>query len=613
MKRARRDAPSPRTRARTGRPLLAAGLALACAAALGCHGRPRAGGTGEPRIGPAIGEVDLSRGAPESPARGLFGPSKQKAHPELVRALEALPASSDRGVFVRLGSARFSLARAHEVGRLLAKTRALGRPVVCHADELDNATLLLSSLGCSRVWVSPAGGVDSVGLAAQLLFANRLLTRLKVDVDFLQVGKFKGASEPFTRDAPSPEARASLEGALRGLRAAWLDGITKGRPGVARDAPEDGPFAPAEAKARGLIDGVGTHDEARDEALALAGAVRGVARFGGARPEADPAEELLVALREAAGATEPGTPRVAIVSAVGAISMGGGGGLLGGGDGITEQGLGRTLRRVGDDDSVKAVVLRIDSPGGSALASDLLWKRLRKVRAKKPLVVSVGGMAASGGYYLSAAGTRIFAEETSIVGSIGVVGGKLSVQRSLEELGVHVETIAAAPEKGARAAYLSPFAPWDDGTRARVDSHMRAVYDLFLDRIVEGRSVSRERVAESAEGRIFGGREARERGLVDELGGLSEAIAAARALAKLPDDAPVELSREEPSLGELLMGGDLARTAVEARLRELAELEGWLSLATGSAAELSTFLGAYAPLLAGETTLVAAPFALVLR
>ncbi len=170
----------------------------------------------------------------------------------------------------------------------------------------------------------------------------------------------------------------------------------------------------------------------------------------------------------------------------------------------------RTLVRLAKDDDVKAVVLRIDSPGGSALASDLLWHALMDIRVKKPLVVSVGGMAASGGYYLASTGAWVFADEASIVGSIGVVGGKIAVGHALEKIGVHAETIPAKagdPRAAARAASESLLAPWDDATRARLLETMTSIYVLFLSRVGEGRKIPVEQVRASAEGRIFGGRE----------------------------------------------------------------------------------------------------------
>jgi protease-4 len=267
----------------------------------------------------------------------------------------------------------------------------------------------------------------------------------------------------------------------------------------------------------------------------------------------------------------------------------------------------RTLARLEKDDDIKAVVLRLDSPGGSALASDLLWHELMRIRAKKPLVVSIGGMAASGGYYMASTGAVIFADETSIVGSIGVVGGKVSADRALERIGVHAETVSAKPgdpRAAARASYESVLTPWDDATRERLKQTMTGIYDLFLARVAEGRHIPVERVAASAEGRIFGGRDGLARGLVDEMGGLAEAIARARSLAGLPPDARFAVAGEASGLLQVLGDDDPANTARFAP--PLASLG-----AVGS--ELAPFLESLLPLLEHERALCALPFALTVR
>jgi protease-4 len=399
------------------------------------------------------------------------------------------------------------------------------------------------------------------------------------------------------------------------MRTAWIDGITKGRKTVSVEAIEDGPFGPEDAKAKGLVDEIGYLDDARESAKKLAEVNRSVVRFGGSDAAPSGSGGVVEIFRSLSGSGHVGVPHVAVVRAAGGISMGGGSPL--GGSGITERDLGRVIAKVTRDDSAKAVVLRIDSPGGSALASDLLWKRLMKLRAAKPIIVSVGGMAASGGYYLACTGTKIVAEPTSIVGSIGVVGGKLAVGRALDELGVHAETIAASPDpaKAARAAYTSPFVSWDDATRARMLTSMTAIYDLFVRRVAEGRGLPKEKVATFAEGRIFAGSIAKEKGMVDELGGLAKALELARNEAKLPKDAPVSIVGESPSLfdvlgeddeGESEERGAISRAASEASARVVG---GWLDLSP----EIGQFLASAEPLVSGERTLAALPFVIMVR
>jgi protease-4 len=289
-----------------------------------------------------------------------------------------------------------------------------------------------------------------------------------------------------------------------------------------------------------------------------------------------------------------------------------GGGPFGQSSGITERSLGRTVRSLTEDGSVKAVVLRIDSPGGSALASDLLWRALMQLRAKKPLIVSVGDMAASGGYYLASAANRIFAEPTSIVGSIGVVGGKLAFARALDSVGVHVEPIGAPGSNAAkRASYQSPLLPWDATTRERVRSEMTAVYELFLRRVAEGRGLTSEIISSSAEGRIFAGSAAMEAKLVDEWGGLERAIRAAKEIAKLDENAPVRLTGESGGLLEWFGDDDSAND--DAELRRVARTAVRAAATLPDLPDADAFFGSLTPLLRGETTLTALPFVLLMH
>lgn len=613
-----------RESSRIAAPHALVGLAATAALVLtgaGCEGRSGSvleSRTRDPLTGPAVYELDLARGVGEQASAGLFGPAPGGTHADLVQVLTSVDDDDDRkGVFVRLGGAALPLARADEIGRLLAQLKSRGLPVVCHADSLGHGSLLLTARGCSEVWLSPAGGVESVGLAAQLVFAKGLLDKLGVGVDFLQVGKYKGASEPYTREGPSPEARESLEGTLRDLRRAWIDGIESGRGRELASALEDGPHTPTAAKELGLIDSIGYIDEALEAAKKASNAKRTERGFGGKARASGGFTEILRALSGASA----GGGHVAVVRAVGPITMRPSGGLFGGGEGITESGLGRIVRELRDDDDVRAVVLRIDSPGGSALASDLLWHELMKLREDKPLVVSVGGMAASGGYYLACAGNKIYAEPSSIVGSIGVVGGKFAVGEPLAQLGVQTVTIAANPDpaRAARSTYMSPFDRWDDATRAKVHASMTGIYDTFLLRIVEGRGLDRALVESSAEGRIFGGATAKERKLVDELGGLDEAMRHALELSGLGEDGEVRLVESSGGLGELFGGGDADGGEGRAEAGAMAsralgvDALGRLALGQLLGEETRTWLESLAPMIQGEAVVASTPFGVWLR
>jgi protease-4 len=302
-----------------------------------------------------------------------------------------------------------------------------------------------------------------------------------------------------------------------------------------------------------------------------------------------------------------------VVPLEGAISSSSGGFLFDSG-GIVEKATTKTLRRLARDEGVKAVVLRIDSPGGSALASDLIWNEVMELRKKKPVVASVGDMAASGGYYIACAANRVIANSSSIVGSIGVVGGKFVLDDTLDRFGIDSVTFAASPAPGAaeRAAYLSALTPWDDATRRRVLQQMRAIYDLFIERCAKGRNLSQEQLKKSAEGRIFSGAQSKERGLVDELGGLERAIALGRELAKLDAEAPVVIEGASESLLELLMLDEEASEAdVSAAFNRVQARRGFAAELVPR--PLVPFAGTMSALLQGERVLTALPFGLIVR
>jgi protease-4 len=580
-----------------------------------CEGRPKTGDAkdSEPkaRSGPAVAIFDFSQGVPEEDRGTLLVSPKKKSFDQLVRTAADVTKDKDvKGVLVRFGGGGIGFAKADEIGALLADVRKANKPVYCHADGYTNATIATAARGCDKIYVSPAGEVESIGIAAQIVYMRKLLAEeLKIQIDILQVGKFKGAEEPLTRDGPSAEAKASLEGVLADMRKSWLD-VLRAR-GKSLDAVEDGPYAAKRAKELGLVDVVGYADDALSELKKATEAKRDESRFGaGAQDKPDELGDLVRAL-SGGGSGAP----IALLRATGSISMSGGGGLFGGRGGIVEREISKPLSKIEKDDDIKAMVLRIDSPGGSALASDLIWHQLMKIRKKKPIVVSVGEMAASGGYYLSCTGNVIFADAASIVGSIGVVGGKLALGPALERFGVHAETFTGKgddPAAKARAAYLSALTPWDDPTKERVLETMTGIYDLFLDRVVEGRSaegrkITRDQIAQSAEGRIFSGNQGKERGLVDEIGGLREAIARARALAKLPDDAGVQVLGGQRSFLEQLEeqdptgGEESARAAVRPSA---------LDALDDAAPELTPFVSSLLPLAEGERTVLAVPFAI---
>jgi len=272
--------------------------------------------------------------------------------------------------------------------------------------------------------------------------------------------------------------------------------------------------------------------------------------------------------KEAGKAASPTYPRIALVPAIGPVMSGTANEIFMGDDTIYDMELVEALSELGRDNSVKAVVLRIDSPGGSALASDNIWHAVQALAAVKPVIASMGDVAASGGYYIASAATEVFASPSTITGSIGVVGGKVVLADAAAKLGIKAERI----ETGKRASLTSPFTPFNDDERQVITKLMQRAYDLFVDRVVTGRKLDRAKVLAAAEGRVWTGSQALKLGLVDQNGGLAAALERARSVAGLAPGTPVEVFPKPKDLMEMLSEALAQPEAVS--LRALARRHG---------------------------------------
>jgi protease IV len=583
-----------------------------------CSTRHRAGGSteeGSTRPGkhdPRVIEFDLTSGAPEAIAGGLFPLPASRTYTGLVRALEkGLAAETTAGVLVRLGDGGLDLAQAEEVSELLTRYSKKGLPVVCHADGLSNATAAFVQRACTRRYLGPAGEAETVGLAAQVVYMKSLLDRLKIEVDFLHVGQFKSGPEPLLQDGPSDAAREALDFALASTREGWLALATKPD---AKAALELGPFSPPEAKAHGLVDELGYVSDAVAEARTLAKTTATEAVYGpraGGKRGFDIGEIIKTLM---GGDNDNSSPHVAVVPMQGAITTSAGGPFAS--SGITSDAMVKVLARLERNDAVKAVVIRIDSPGGSPLASDLIWHELMNLRKKKPVLASVGGMAASGGFYIASGAQKIYAEPSSIVGSIGVFGGKLVFSPALKEFGISSVTFPASHAEGAaeRAGYLSPLIPWNDETRARVRALMQGIYDLFVARVAEGRKMPSAKVLVSAEGRIWSAPQGLERGLIDQIGGLEDAVVEARKLGKLAPDSSVTVEGAAEGLLDMLNLGDDDDADAAHVAAAVARYDARKTIALDVIPEeLRPFAASLSPLFMGESVVAALPYAFTLH
>lgn len=448
------------------------------------------------------------------------------------------------GLAIYIQTAGFGFGKAQELRSLLDSFTSAGKPVECYletAGEGSNGTLAYYlATACSRIILSPLGDWNVVGLYADSPFIRGTLDKLRIDPQFLHVGDYKSAAELYTETEHSPAAEMALGAVLDDLYDQIVTAIADTRevsPERVRELIDQAPLSADQALENGLVDEI-TYPDLFEEHLVGSD---------------DLALLSLDDYQVAPGGLS--THRIAVVFAQGTIVRGGNGT-----DPWSQQryvgaeSLRQILRPLAEDANLTGVIVRVDSPGGSAVASDLILREMELLAAKKPVVVSMSDVAASGGYYISAKAAKIVAEPATITGSIGVVGGKLATRRFQEELlGVSHDTL----QRGANADFYSSLDPFSPEQEARFLAGMTRVYKVFVGHVAEGRDMSRADVENVAGGRIWTGRQALENGLVDEVGGLDRAIELVLENAGLDPGEPVDLDfyPRPPSLFELLSRG----------------------------------------------------------
>ena len=451
------------------------------------------------------------------------------------------------GLLLRVDGVSASLPDVTELRAALAGFKAKGKKLFCHAEGATNAGYLLLT-ACDRIALAPTGEVTLSGPAAMPIHLKGLLDDVGVTADFLHVGAYKGAAEPLTRDRPSKEMEETLGAILDRAYATMVEVVAAGR-GLPADQVKaliDQAIFPADqALAAKLVDEVATFESFRDASAAGQGWTKLAIA-----PKDDQLAGMMKIMRflGAVPTPRPTQPHVALVYAVGDVIDGDGEGIVGARQEIASRTLVPALRTLAADDSVKAVVLRIDSGGGSALASELIWHAVDEVKAKKPVIVSMSDVAASGGYYIACGATKIFALEDTLTGSIGVVGGKLAPGPALARHGVTSYPMG----RGKRATMMASLGPWSADEKTAIQAMMQSIYDVFVGRVATGRGKKVAEVHAIAQGRVWTGADAKRLGLIDELGGLDAALADARKLGQVADDAPVEVYPGELTLRDLV-------------------------------------------------------------
>ena len=427
---------------------------------------------------------------------------------ELARYVERAPRV--RGVLLVLHGASLGMATATSLRKAIARVRATGREVVVWLPNGGDTKELYVASAANRIVCSPRATLAPVGFVSSSRYAKRTLDKLGIAAERLAVGDYKSAGETLALDKMSDAQREQLGAVLDAFYDELLDALATGR-NVDRaraQAMVDGaPYSAEKAREAGLVDALAYEDELP----ALLG-------DGGARAPIVSAARFLAARRKRLFPALRRPPVLAVLPLHGAITSGQGALAM-------DERFVSAVRAARANRRVRGVVLHVDSPGGGALASDRIHHELAALAREKPVVAYFGNVAASGGYYAAAAAHHIVAEPTTITGSIGVVAARVVVEPLLDRLGIVTETL----KRGERATLLDPLHPLDDGERAALESEIRSFYDGFVDVVALGRKRSREEVHAVAQGRVWSGRDAKDKGLVDELGDGHAAIEALRA------------------------------------------------------------------------------------
>jgi len=509
------------------------------------------------RTGPLILELDLTdgiaEGPPQDPLSALLTIRRTRL-PDLLDGLKR--ASSDdrvRALIVKVGGSRMGLAMTQELREAVAGFRASGKLAVAWAESFGefvrgNQPYYLAT-GFDRIYLQSSGMLGLTGVAIERVFLHDALEKLGIDFQSAKRHEYKSAADQLTETGytgPAREAEARLaESVTEQLAAAIAEGrgITVEQ---ARDALRRGPFRPAQALSEGLIDAVYYRDEVYDQVrkdTAADATLLYLQRYQRMHALGDLPKRVRSGIVDLA----PGAHErfVAVIYAHGAIRQGRSGRGFGAG-GMGSDTVAAALRAAAADEGAKAVVLRVNSPGGSYTASDVIWREVVRIRAAgKPVVVSMGDVAASGGYFISAPADVIVTQPGTITGSIGVITGKPVLRDLFGRAGVATDTIA---DGAVNATMFSSSRPFSEGEWSRLNEWLDAVYADFTDKVASGRRLSPERVHELARGRVWSGADAVANGLADSAGGMREAVAIARKRGGLPDDSPVRIF---PRLGPL--------------------------------------------------------------
>ncbi len=507
-----------------------------------------------------IAEITLEGQLQEHPSGFSFnwltmGPSQQSSLTQTIsQLLRAANDPSIQGVFLNLRSFDLSLTQSQELGELIANLRAKGKKVAVFSPDFDTNTYLLASYANDAV-MSRHGDLFLPGVAIQLMFFKGLLNKLDLQADMVQIGKFKGAEEPMTRNAASPAFARQINRLVSAWYGQIVATIQKNRPHLTHSqivsAINTGWMQGNSARKKGFVDQLESRQSIKKwiqtdfdgpSTLVAHYGVKKVSPMDLSSPLA-----LLQMLGAPRHARSSEKPAVAVICADGTITDDSPGTSYNA-DIVTPARIRREVKSALKNSAVKAIVLRVDSPGGSAEASEEIWRILHAAGRKKPLLVSMGAEAASGGYYISTAGREIIADPGTIAGSIGVVGGKVVLGGLFKKIGLHVQTFSI----GDHAAMFDSTTPFTPQERAFITHMMKQTYALFTRRVMQSRGKKIPDIQKVARGRLFPGSMAVSKGLVDRVGSLHDSIVIAAKDGKISGSYRVLIYPRAQSLAQVI-------------------------------------------------------------
>ncbi|MFP6672599.1 MAG: signal peptide peptidase SppA, partial [Pirellulaceae bacterium] len=517
----------------------------------------------KPRL--VVAQLTLKGAVSEmSASEGLFASGDNSLLGLIDRLNQAAKDEKLSGMVLKIRGTAMGRAQAEDVRLAIGRARAAGRKIYADIHDAGTQDYLLAS-ACDHIIMPESGTLMIPGLRAEITYYKTLFDFFGIKADMMQVGSYKGTAEPYTRSSMSPEFRQQYEQLLGDFYDQLIETIATDRKlpvEKVRGLIDQGLFTAQQALQAGLIDEIAYGDQIKErlgkDLATDVGQIDLLNGYAVKKVENDFSGMLGMVklfdrlLSGADGKKTSQQKKIAVVYAVGTIVTGESTFSLLGGTAVGSDTLVQALKQADSDKTVQAIVLRVDSPGGSALASDLIWREVQRI--KKPVIASMGNIAASGGYYISMGCDQIYAQPGTLTGSIGVVGGKISFAGLFERFGVKTEVISI----GKNSGLLSAVNPMTESERKVWKANMEEVYRQFVAKTASGRNLTVKQLEPLAGGRVWTGRQAKKNGLVDHLGTLHEAIQAAKKAANFKDGEKAELlvlPESQSFLDQLLGGG----------------------------------------------------------